>query len=317
MLSYIIKRLIQGIPILVISAILVFLLIHLIPGDPATNMLGPDATDEQVEALKEKLGLNEPLIKQFFIWFGGILRGDMGTSFRTRRSVSQMIGERVPATFQLALFGILFAVLFSFPLGTVAALKERKPADWIISGITSLSIATPNFWIGILLILFFAVNLRWLPPGGRVPFSMNAAAALKTLILPVLVLTIRQTAVLTRFVKVTVSEVLTENYIRTAHSKGLPHVLVMLRHVIPNTLIPVTTIIGIQFGRLLGGAVVIESVFAWPGVGLLLLEAIKQRDYALVQGTFLFIAAAFILINIATDILYGVLDPRVRVTGKA
>lgn len=316
MLPYTLKRLLQAVPVLILSTIFVFLLLHLSPGDPALNLLGVDAAPEEIEAVRSKLGLDKPLPVQYGIWLGNVLKGDLGTSFIHRRPVAELIGQRLLATVQLALAAILIAILLSFLLGVVSAMCANKPVDWLINGVTAGVIAAPNFWLGILGILLFAVVLKWLPPGGRVGFTQDPVLALKAIILPAAVISIRQTAVLTRFVRASVLDVLGENYVRTAHAKGLSVAAVIIHHVLRNSLIPVITVLGVRLGRLLGGVVIIEAVFAWPGVGRLLVDSIRSRDFPIAQGVLLLMAVIFVLVNIVTDLLYGIIDPRVRLAGR-
>lgn len=314
MLRYITQRLLQAIPVLLLTSIAIFGLLHLAPGDPALILAGPDADEESVAAIRQEMGLDRPLYVQYGVWIGHILRGDMGRSYVNNRPVSELILQRLPATVQLALAGLLIALTSGALTGILAALNQRRMLDWIVSSINAFAVAMPNFWFGILVILFFAVALRWLPPGGREPFAEDPVRALKFLLLPALTLAINQMAVLSRFVRSSVLDVLGDDYIRTARSKGLQERVVIARHVIPNAFIPVVTVLGIQIGRLVGGAVVIETVFAWPGVGRLLLQSVQSRDYTVVQGILLLLVTSFILANLLTDLLYGVLDPRVRVT---
>jgi peptide/nickel transport system permease protein len=313
MLQYIARRLLHAIPVILLSSIVIFALLHLAPGDPALILAGPDADADTVQAVRQRMGLDQPLYVQYGIWIGQMLRGDMGRSYVNNRPVRELIMQRIPATLQLALAGLLIALTVGGITGVMAALNRRKAVDWVVSSINAFAVAIPNFWFGILVILFFAVTLRWLPPGGRGSFTDDPGRALQFLALPALTLAINQMAVLSRFIRSSVLDVLTDDYVRTAHAKGLRSRVVILRHVLPNAFMPVVTVLGIQIGGLVGGAVVIETVFAWPGVGRLLLQSVQSRDYTVVQGVLLLLVTSFILVNLLTDIMYGVLDPRVRV----
>jgi peptide/nickel transport system permease protein len=311
MLNYIIRRLFQAIPVLFVSAVIVFVLMRLTPGDPVRTILGESATEEQYLALRHEMGLDQPLPIQFLGWLANIARGDLGASYINKIPVRDLIAQRAAATAQLAGAGLLLTVLIALPLGILSALTAGKRLDNLLSAVTSLGISVPNFWIGILAILFFAVTLGWLPPGGYASLD-SSPDAFKFLVLPAMTICINSTAVLTRFVRVSMLDVLHEHYIRTAHAKGLPVPTVVIKHAFLNALIPVITILGIQVGRMFGGSVIVESVFAWPGIGRLLVTAINTRDYPIVQAVLLIMAFFFTLVNLATDLLYGVVDPRVR-----
>ncbi len=311
---YILRRILLAVPTLLLASLAVFLLLRLIPGDPAATVAGSDATAEQVQAVRRSLGLDRPLPVQYADWLGRVVRGDFGRSLIGRYDVWAQIQRAYPATIQLTLAAMLLAVCIAFPLGLLAALHPRSWLDRAVSAFNALAIGIPNFWLGILLILLFALQFPVLPPGGRVAFDEDAGAALKSLVLPTVTLASGLAAVLTRFVRSALLEVLGEDYVRTARAKGLRQGAVVRRHALRNALIPVVTVLGLQLGRLLGGAVIVESVFAWPGMGRLVVQAITSRDYIVVQGALLLLVTAFILINLAVDITYGFLDPRVRVS---
>ena len=260
------------------------------------------------------MGLDEPLPVQYALWLGRVVRGDLGRSYTTKLSVADQIVQRIPATLELTLVGLALAIAISIPTGVVAAARERSSADWLISTFNACAIAIPNFWFGILMILLFGLALGWLPPSGRGDYGREPLTAWKFLILPAVTLALNQSAVLSRFVKSSMLEVLHDDFVRTARAKGLKEWMVIRRHVLRNALVPVATVLGIQFGRLLGGAIVVESVFAWPGVGRLVLQSIGSRDYATVQGVLLLLVLSFILVNLATDLAYGLLDPRIRLS---
>ena len=315
MLGYTIRRLFQLIPVILLSSFLVFMLLHLVPGDPAETVAGPDATPDVIAAVRHKMGLDRPLAAQYGIWLGHISRGDLGESYISRMPVIDLVGYAFPATMQLALAALVLALGISLPLGVLASLKQRSKLDLFVQGYTALGLGVPNFWLGILLILVFALALGVLPPGGRIDPLQNPLMGLKTLLLPALTLGIHISAVFTRFVRSAMLEVLHEDYVRTARAKGLRERVVVVRHALRSALVPVVTVVGLQFGRLLGGAVVVESVFAWPGVGRLIIQAVEQRDYTVVQAAILWLVVVFLLINLITDIAYAFLDPRIRLTG--
>jgi ABC-type dipeptide/oligopeptide/nickel transport system permease component len=282
----------------------VFLAVRAVPGDPAQMMLGSTATAGDVAALREKLGLNRPLIVQYGTYMVQTLRLDLGESLRIPQSVVSLVAERLPTTGKLAITAIVIAVLLSFPLGIVAALRPGGLIDGTVSVVSLLGQSIPAFWVGIMFILIFARTLRLLPSGG------DESPA--HLILPSITVALPLVGVLTRLVRSGLLDVLDEDYIRTARAKGLTPRAVMWRHAMRNMLIPVITVLGLQIGTLLGGAVITETVFAWPGVGLLLVDAITNRDYPLVQAAILFITAIFVTINFLVDLSYGALDPRIR-----
>jgi len=315
MLTYILRRLLQAIPVVFLSSIGVFLLLHLLPGDPAQVLAGSDTSPQTIEAIREDLGLNEPLPVQYLVWLNHVLHGDLGKSILSKLPVSQLLWQRAPATLELALAGEILTILIGLPLGVLAAVKQRTRADWGITSCISLGLAIPNFWLGILLIIVFAVMLGWLPPGGRGDFTRDPLTALKFLALPAITLALPASMNLSRLTKASVLEVLYEDYVRTAWAKGLSGQTVVAGHVLRNALIPVVTAIGLEFGRLLGGAIVVESVFTWPGLGTLMLTSIGNRDYVIVQAGLLLLVMVFITVNLITDIAYGFFDPRIRLSG--
>jgi ABC-type dipeptide/oligopeptide/nickel transport system permease component len=312
MTTFIFRRVLQAIPVLILASVGVFLLLHLVPGDPALLLAGPDATPEVVAAVRKDMGLDQPLPVQYALWMSHALRGDLGKSYISRLPVWQLIQNALPATIELTLAALVVAIVLGIPTGILSAINRQSLPDWAITVVNGLSLAIPNFWLGILLIIFFALILNWLPPGGRVDFMSKPGAAWKTLLLPALTLALHISAVLSRFTRASMIEVLHEDYIRTARAKGLSGLGVISRHALRNALIPIVTVLGIQFGRLLGGAVIVESVFAWPGVGRMVLQAVLNRDYLLVQGALLLLVLAFIVINLIVDLFYGLLDPRIR-----
>lgn len=299
------RRLLLVIPVLWAVVTLVFLLLHLVPGDPVLAFLGETATPEQVAEMRHRFGLDRPLLEQYANYWKQVLRGDLGVTFVDRRPVAEKILSRYPATLQLAVAALLVAVLIAIPLGVTAARHHGGIRDAVASVMALLGIALPNFALGPLLILLFSVKLGLLPPSG---FGDPAH-----LILPALTLGAALAAILTRLVRTSVLEELHQDYVKTARAKGLNERTVLYRHVLRNSLIPVVTIVGLQFGVLLGGAIITERIFNWPGIGTLTIEAIAARDYPLVQGCLLVIALTYIVVNTATDLLYRVLDPRIKV----
>ena len=315
MISFIIGRLLQAIPVVFLSSVGVFMLLHLLPGDPALVMAGPDAPPAAVEAIRQDMGLDQPLPLQYVRWVQHVAQGDLGRSVLSKLPVAQLIGQRAPATLELAVAGVILTVLIALPLGEVAATKQRTAADWGISSFISFGQAIPNFWLGILLILVFAVGLGWLPPVGRGDIRSDPMLALKFLALPAITLALPAAMNLSRLTKATVLEVMYEDHVRTARAKGLGNTTVITGHVLRNAMVPIVTAIGLEFGRLLGGAIIVESVFAWPGLGTLMLTSIGNRDYVVVQAGLLILVLIFIVVNLLTDISYGFLDPRIRLSG--
>jgi peptide/nickel transport system permease protein len=310
--SYILGRLLQFIPTLFVVSIVVFLMVRAIPGDPAHILLGPTARPEQIEALRASMGLDEPIWTQYLWWIEGVLRGDLGRSWINNFPVAELIRQKLPATIALAVGSMTVAVLIAFPLGILSALR---PGSWIdrFTGLYSgLMLAIPTFWLGVLLVLVVSLRLGWLPPSGYVPFSEDPLGAIRLLLLPSLTLGAYLSAIFARFLRTAMGEVLAQDYVRTATGKGLPERAVVRNHVLRNALIPVVTMLGIQFGGLLGGTVIVEAIFDWPGLGRLLITSISSRDYAVVQGTILLAASAFLIVNLLTDLTYGLLDPRIR-----
>ncbi|MCL4459221.1 MAG: ABC transporter permease [Chloroflexi bacterium] len=312
MTIYIIRRLLQAVPVLFLSSVVVFLIIHLIPGDPAVIMLGFEATPERVEALRTQMGLNKSLAEQYLIWLSHVIRGDLGLSYINDFPVLDLILFKAPATVELALAAIAVTLIISFPGGILCALKHRSWIDYFGSSFTAISLAVPTFWLGVLLILLFSIKLHWLPATGRAVLLSDPWEAMRHLALPAITLGVALSAVLMRYVRSSVLEVVNQDFIRTARAKGLPTALITYRHVLKNALIPVVTAFGLQFGTLLGGSVVTEAVFDWPGVGNLILYSIIQKDYTVVQGAILLYLIIFIFINLITDIIYAFLDPRIR-----
>lgn len=312
MIVYVLRRLGQAAPVLVLASLVIFMVVHLLPSDPAFVLAGPDADEATLTAVREKFGLNEPIWVQYFYWLNNVLRGDFGTSFISRLPVERLIAQAFPATLELAVVTLLVIVVTAIPLGVFAALRERGFFDQLISGTAALLTAVPNFWLAILLILAFSVSLNWLPPSGRIPLLQNPELAWRFLVLPVFALAPRLSSVLLLFVRTSTLEVLNEDFVRTAKAKGLSSVFIAFKHVLRNALLPILTVLSVQFSQLLAGAVVIETIFAWPGMGRLLVNAVGNLDYPVVQAVLLLLVFLFVLINVLTDILYGLADPRIR-----
>jgi ABC-type dipeptide/oligopeptide/nickel transport system permease component len=298
------RRLVLTIPVLVGVATLVFSLIHMIPGDPAQAMLGEAAPQADVEELRHRLGLDRPLLEQYGIFLQGMMKGDLGTSLRTGQPVTEQIVERMPATFELAAAAMVVAVAFAMPLGIIAAVRRGTAIDHAAMTVSLAGVSVPNFWLGPLLAIIFAVELGWLPVSGRGTWAH--------LVLPAVSLGAALAAILARMTRATMLEELREQYVQAARARGVSQVRAVLRHALRNSLIPVVTLLGLQFGAVLTGAVITETIFAWPGIGRLLIQSIGFRDYPLVQGCILLIALTYVGVNLLTDMLYGVLDPRIR-----
>ena len=313
MLAYLVRRVAQAVPTILLTTVLIFLILHLVPGDPAAVLAGSDAPPEVIEALRRDMGLDRPLPLQYAIWLSRVVRGDLGVSYVSKFPVWTLILRRLPATIELAVAGLTVGVVLGLSGGIVAAIRRGGILDLLISSANALFLSVPNFWIGITFILAFALALNWLPPSGRVPAFENPLVAIKFLTLPAFTLGMHIAAILARFSRTAVLEVLNQPFIRTARAKGLRERAVILRHAFRNALLPVLTILGLQAGYLLGGAVVVESVFAWPGLGRLIVESIGNRDYTTVQGTLLVFVGMFVLVNMLTDLAYGWADPRIRV----
>jgi ABC-type dipeptide/oligopeptide/nickel transport system permease component len=303
MLAFLLGRLAQAVPTLIGTSVVVFLLVHL-TGDPALLMLPPDTPRGQVEAFRERLGFNDPLPVQYWRFLQGVLRGDLGDSFRFREPALDLVLQRMPATLQLTGLSILFATLIGIPLGVLSATKQGTWVDTLARGIFFLGQGIPPFWLGLVLLVIFSIHLGVLPSSGR--------GSLAQLIMPTATLTVYLTASLARLTRGGMIQILQADFIRTARAKGLPPRSVLYKHAIRNTMIPVVTMIGLQTGHLLGGAVVTETIFAWPGVGRLVVDAVHARDFPVVQAAMLVIVTLFVLINLLVDLLYGYLDPRIR-----
>lgn len=312
MASYIARRVIQLLPVLLIVGIIVFILIHLTPGDPAVVILGQDANPEQIEALRDQLGLNDPLYVQFVSWFTGVLRLDFGDSIFLRMPVTEALWARAQPTMLLTLYALTIQVVVGISFGVLAAVKQNSLIDRVLMVISISGAAIPTFFLGIMLILFFAVRLGWAPSGGFTSITEDPVAHFKGMILPAFSLGFSSAGLLARLVRSSMLDVMREDYIRTAMAKGLPERVTVVRHALRNALIPAITIIGFSLGALLGGAVVTETVFTIPGMGRLIVQSVQRRDYPIIQGAVMLIAAFYVFANLLVDILYVYIDPRIR-----
>jgi peptide/nickel transport system permease protein len=316
MTAYILRRLVMLVPVLIVVGVVVFGLVHLTPGDPAAVILGDRATPEDIARLRDQLGLNDPLPVQFVHWFGNVLRLDFGESIFLGEPVTQALLNRVQPTLLLTLYALSIQVLIGIPAGVLAAVRYNSPVDRALTVMAISGSAIPTFFLGILLILIFAVRLRWLPSGGYVPFGEDPVAHVKGMLMPAFALGFSAAGLLARLVRSSMLDVLREDYVRTAFAKGLPEQFVIVRHALRNALIPALTVIGISLGALLGGAVVTETVFTIPGMGRLVVQSIARRDYPVIQGAIIAIAMTYVLVNLVVDVLYVYVDPRVRIGGE-
>ena len=312
MARYVLERVLQTIPLFLVASVLVFFMIRILPGGPVVALLGEDASLETVEAMRDHLGLDRPLHVQYLIWIRQCLRGDFGVSFLSNMPVVELLRLKFLATAQLVAGAFVVAATISLPLGILSAVKRGSWLDRFAMAYSAVGIAMPSYWLGILLVLLFGVRLRWLPTSGYTPFAEDPGQALGLLILPAFTMGTGIAAVQVRFVRSALLEVLDKDYVRTARAKGLRERVVIGRHALKNAFISVVTVLGLQVGAFLRGAVVTESLFNWPGMGRLLLEAITQRDYAVVQANILFLLAVFVGVNLAVDLTYAWLDPRIR-----
>jgi peptide/nickel transport system permease protein len=316
MVRHIVRRLLVALVLVVGAASLVFVMLHAVPGDPVRLFLGDFATEDQITAVRAKMGLDRPLPVQYAEWLGGIARGDLGQSLsQTNVPVSRLILERLPRTLEVAAVSIVLGLIVGMPIGIMAALRRGRPVDVGLTASSLLTLSIPAYVGGTVLVLVFAVWLRWLPASGYVSFVDNPVRHLQLLILPCVTLASHLAASIARLTRSSVLEVISQDYVRTARGKGLSERMVLLRHVVRNSLLPVTTIAGLQAGNLLGGAVIVEVIFAWPGLSTLLFQGIQTHDFPVVQGCVLVISSLFILITLLVDVVNGALDPRVAQGG--
>ena len=304
MLKYTIRRLLQTIPLLIAISFAAFIMMHLVPGDPVRNMMGIEASKEAVEAERERLGLNDPLLVQYGRFLGGVLQGDLGTSIFTKQSVTDEILKKYPATIKLALGGTIFASVVGILAGIVSAVKRNKLTDNIIMVLSLISVSTPSFFLALVLMLFFSLQLGWLPSMGlRTPLHY---------VLPIITLGMQSVGTIARTTRSSMLEVLGQDYIRTSRSRGIPERVIIYSHAFKNAIIPVLTIVGLRFGGLLAGSMLVETVFSIPGIGRYLVDAVLERDYPVVQSTVLVLACTFVLVNLIVDLLYAVADSKIR-----
>lgn len=312
MSSYIARRVGQLVPVLLIVSAVVFFVFRIIPGDMAIMRLGQNADPASITAMRKLLGLDRPLVVQYVEWLGNAARGDLGTSYINEQSVTSLVLQTFPATLELAILGMLLGLVLSVPMGILAALRRGTWLDHVTRVLALIGFCMPRYWLAVLLISLLAVQVGWLPPAGYADLSADPADNLRHAALPVLSLGLTIAAVQMRFLRSSLLDVLNQDYVRTARAKGLSPGTVALRHALKNALIPFVTIVGLEMGSLLGGLVVVEQIFSWPGIGWLMINSITQRDYAVVQGAVLFVAAGVVVINLVVDVLYGYLDPRIR-----
>ncbi len=334
MWKYITKRLLTLLPVLIGITLLVFSFLHLIPGDPAVFLLGERATPEQTEFLREQLGLNQPLPLQYLTFLSNLLQGNFGTSIISGKSIAEEISFRFPATFELSIAAILIALILGIPAGILAAVWKNSWIDNLLMSGSLIGVSLPVYWLGLLLIYLFAVNLQWLPPSGRISIDVGLtfksitgfylldtlvtfnfkgfSDAIAHLILPACTLGTIPLAIIARITRSAMLEVLSQDYIRTARAKGLSEYIVIFHHALKNAFLPISTIIGLQFGTLLGGAILTETIFSWPGIGSWIYEGILARDYPVVQGGVVFVSTTFVIINLLVDIGYVFIDPRIE-----
>lgn len=312
MLLLTLRRLLSAIPVLFIVSLISFGLMRLIPGDPAASIAGTSATPAQIEQLRRDLGLDEPLLLQLLHYYQGLLQGDFGKSLLLGKGVLAATMERLPVTIGLSLYALVLTLLIGVSSGIIAALRQNTWVDQVAMMIAMLGISIPNFFLGLLMIIFFAVQLGWLPSGGYVPFSQDPIGWLRSTTMPAISLALLQAGLLARITRSGMLEVLRQDYVRTARAKGLPERQVILKHALANALIPIVTVVGIIISLLLSGAVVTEALFSLPGMGQLLTQAVLSRDYPMVQGGLLLVTTFLVLVNILVDVLYALIDPRVR-----
>lgn len=306
MSAYLIRRLLALVPVALGVATITFALIHLVPGDPVVAMLGETAAPPDIAAMRHQLGLDRPLGRQYLDFLTGLARGDLGESISTRQPVSRLIAQRFPATLELALAGLAIAVVIAFPLGIIAGTDPGGAPDLFAMGFAILGISVPHLYLGPLLMIVFSLDLRWVPLTGK--------GGWPHLVLPAITLGTALAAILARMLRQSIVQLRESDYVRTARSKGLSQTAALLRHVLRNALTPVVTILGLQAGALLTGAIIVEMIFSWPGLGRLMIAAISARDYPLVQGCVLTFALTYVVVNMVTDLVYGLIDPRVRVS---
>jgi peptide/nickel transport system permease protein len=317
----ILQRIWQLVPVILLSTVLVFTVIRLAPGDPAVAQFGPRASDsryaEAIDAYRRELGLDKPILVQYVLWLRQIVRGNFGESIRSQQPVTEMILQKLPASLELMFAGILFGMVLGIPLAIISALNRKTAIDSLAGAISVAGMAIPGFWLGMLLLWIFALRLKWLPASGYTPFGENPGQNLRQLVMPAVTLGVYELALVTRFLRSELVEIMSADYIRTARSKGLRERWVVIRHALKNAAIPLVTVIALEIGYLFGGVVVVEQVFGWSGMGWLIFQAISNRDYPVIQAVVVLIAVAYSVSNLLADILYVYLDPRIRYDTKA
>ncbi|EKN70645.1 ABC transporter permease [Neobacillus bataviensis LMG 21833] len=313
---YVLKRLFVLIPVLFVVSTVVFLIIHLSPGDPASAMLGDNVTKEQVDELRQELGLNLPLYQQYFNWLFGVLQGDLGNSLFMKQPVMGAIIGHLGPTISLSILGLLLAMVIGIPVGIIAAKRRGSAADQSLMGLSYLGISVPNFLVSLFLMLLFAVTLKWLPVAGFKPLSEGLWNHLQYLIMPTIALGMFHAALIARMTRSSMLEVLNSAFIKAARSKGVKERQVVYKHALRNAFLPILTVIGQSFGGLVAGTIVVETIFGIPGIGQLVINSIAHRDFPMIQGVVLFVTVSYVFINLTVDLLYGVIDPRVRLNHK-
>ncbi|NJK45389.1 MAG: ABC transporter permease [Pleurocapsa sp. SU_196_0] len=312
MLSFALRRLLYALPTLVVVTIMVFALVRVLPGDPALLMLGEEANPELVKALNRELGLDQPLTTQYLNWIGGAIRGDLGASLRNNESVTRLVAEKLPTTLELSLLAMLVALALAIPAGVFTAVRRGGAADGAVTVLALSGISLPNFFLGVLLIYFFSVQLGWIPPSGYVTPAENLGQNLLLMLMPAITLGTGTAGVLTRFLRGSMLEVLTQDFVRTARAKGAGPRAVVYRHALRNAVLPVLTIFGLQLSALLSGAVITEQIFSIPGFGRLLVEAVATRDFPVLQGVVLISSVSIFAVSFLVDLMYASVDPRIR-----
>lgn len=316
MINYIIKRVLNLIPVLLVVFTVVFLIMHIAPGDPASIMLGPEATTEQVENLRNQLGLDQPLYQQYFDWILNAIQGDLGTSYFLEQPVLEAILSHIGPTVELTIIAMFLSILIALPLGILAAKFRGTTLDYSFMGMALMGISVPSFLFGLFFILIFAVGLDWLPAAGYQPLSSGIWSHFKYLIMPGFALGAMQAALIARMSRSSMLDTLSKDFIKAARAKGLKEFSIIFKHALSNSILPILTVVGQSLGGLITGAVVIETIFNIPGIGQLMINSITRRDFTVIQGTVLFVTTAFVFVNLLVDILYGFFDPRVRLDKK-
>ena len=316
MLKLILRRLVDLIPTLLVVATTVFIITRMIPGDPAAVLLGPQASPDEIAKMRESLGLNEPMYLQYIDFLGSLLQGDLGTSLGYHQPVLSLILERFPNTLLLSVCALAIALLIGIPAGIISATKQYSAWDYTVMILSLVGVSMPIFWLGVMLVLYFSVHLGWLPATGMGSLSEGFGSVITHLVLPSIALSTIPMATFARITRSSMLEVIRQDYIKTARAKGLREFFVVWKHALKNAMTPLLTVMGMQISSMLGGAVLTETIFSWPGMGRLVVDAIENRDFVVVQGTVLFIAVIFVLINLLVDILYTVVNPRVNLSNK-